>query len=161
MVTRLAQRNAGNIVFQPLNIVAHRPPLVLDITGCALERLGRERHSALPDIAGKPLDMLLKAIGQSLFFRHSLSIRNVSVTRLGAAFVSGTVAIEVRERLTAGLTKMKPSDVRNNLSNFGVFKRRPAAHAVPGEEQFQRHAPGRLGADSRRPVDEVMRRIDR
>lgn len=56
-----------------------------------------------------------------------------------AAFVSGTEAIEVRKRATAGLVKVKPSDVRNNLSDFGVFKRRSTPHTIPREEQFQRY----------------------
>jgi hypothetical protein len=34
---------------------------------------------------------------------------------------------------------MKTDNIRNDLGDFGVVKRRPAAHPVPGEEQFQHH----------------------
>lgn len=58
---------------------------------------------------------------------------------LGVAFVSETEAIEVRERPTASLVKVKPDDVRNNLNDFGVFKWRSTPHAIPRKELFQRH----------------------
>jgi hypothetical protein len=34
---------------------------------------------------------------------------------------------------------MQPGNARHNLSNLGVVKRRPASHAIPRQQQFQRY----------------------
>ena len=92
---------------------------------------------ALADINGKPLDMHLKAMSQPLYF--VVHNRSAMYPSPGLAPRSLAEAIKVCKRPTAGLIKMKPSDVRNTLSNFGVFKRRSTPHTIPREEQFQRH----------------------
>jgi hypothetical protein len=51
----------------------------------------------------------------------------------------GSGAIEVVRGPTGALIEVKPNDVGNDLSDFGVFKRWLAAQTVPGEEQFQHH----------------------